>query len=184
MILPLLAESDPTAILRDMEAMKVWGAIIGGLILIERLWAILDRWRGRVPRIEAEVSERVNYAPTPVVDKLKKELEDFIEGNRSAHQAAATAGQQRLTDLANVLDSEAEKLSDEIDGIKQHILERMDRLHAELANKLDSVTALVNRHDATIPQIDLRVKQLTEDHVQSVQRLHNRIDDAMRRTEK
>ena len=49
-----------------------------------------------------------------------------------------------------------------------------------IAAKIESFMLLTSRHDAVIPQLDERISHLAEAHNEAVNRIHSRIDDAIR----
>lgn len=60
------------------------------------------------------------------------------------------------------------------------ITQSMDDEMRVIAGKIEAFMLMTSRHDAVIPQIEERVHQLTKEQHDAFQRVHARIDDAVR----
>lgn len=60
------------------------------------------------------------------------------------------------------------------------ITQSMDADLRVITDKIETFMLLTSRHDAVLPQIEDRISELSKAHSDGVQRLHQRIDDAIR----
>lgn len=147
---------------------------------------VVDRVKGWVTPAKREVSgELVTSPKTEIatkkeVDSLKEDLESFIEQNRAEHQAAITAGQQRVVNLSEVMDRETSELEQAMDSLRESITTRMDSAFAALHSKIDPLISHSAGAAALINQIDKRLTRLENEHSTEVGKIHSRIDDAVR----
>jgi hypothetical protein len=84
---------------------------------------------------------------------------DGLAEQINAQFAAMTkAGQDRVAAITQSMDAELHTISD----------------------KIETFMLMTSRHDAVLPQIEGRISELSKAHSDGVQRLHQRIDDAIR----
>jgi hypothetical protein len=147
---------------------------------------VVDRVKGWVSPAKREVSgelittPKTEIATKKEVDSLKEDLESFIEQNRAEHQAAITAGQQRVVNLSEVMDRETSELEQAMTQLREAISLKMDNAFATLAAKIDPLISHSAGAAALIGQIDKRLSRLESEHSTEVGKLHTRIDDAVR----
>jgi putative protein kinase ArgK-like GTPase of G3E family len=96
------------------------------------------------------------------IEATLKEFGSRVDGlaeQINAQFAAMTkAGQDRVAAITQSMDAE---------------------LHA-ISDKIEKFMLMTSRHDAVLPQIEDRLSELSKAHSDGVQRLHQRIDDAIR----
>lgn len=169
-----LAESDPTAILRDLEAMKVWGSIIGGLVLIDRVMSMVDRFKGRPAKVEGTITTETKSRVATLADvqQLKEELNEFKAENETQHHAGRTAGEARVTALSQVMGAETKQIEHSIHELGA----KVDGLTHALHEKVNRIATEVAGHGAQIPLILRAVERATA----ALDGTNSRIDDLVR----
>lgn len=111
---------------------------------------------------------------------LKTDFENFRAENQAQHQAAALAGQQRVTALSEVLDEETSEIVERVEKLREGLTEKLDREFRLLHEKISQQGERVAAHNVEIPNIKERLEDLTERYNTSIPAIHRRIDDAVR----
>lgn len=141
----------------------------------ERLEKIRGRNRPSAVRVDGEVvtSAKVPLATKPQLDELESRFEGFVTQHLPEHRAAVEAGKVRVAGLARDIEAR-------IDATQAAIVKKMEEGHSELSRQLSAALQLTARHDAVIPQLDARLREIAETQHEDVRRLHARVDDALR----
>jgi hypothetical protein len=101
-------------------------------------------------------------------------------GPSGEHQAAMTAGQQRVMNLSEVMDRETSELETAMNELRDALSHKMDAAFAALHSKIDPLISQGAACTAIITQVDKRLTRLENEHSNEVGKLHSRIDDAIR----
>lgn len=147
---------------------------------------VADKVKGWAFPAKREVSGRIVTAEETApatkheVEKLREDFDSFIEQNRAEHQAAITAGQQRVVNLSEVMDKETGELEEALSDLRDSLGSKMDQAFATLTAKIEPLLAQGAASAAVIAQVDKRLTSLEERHTGEVSKLHSRIDDALR----
>lgn len=151
---------------------------------------VIDRVKGWVTPAKREVSGELITSPkTEVATKsevtaLRDELDSFIEQNRAEHQAAITAGQQRVVNLSEVMDKETGELENALTSLRISLSDKIDSAFRELHTKMEPLISHSASASALIEQIDKRLTRLEDAHTDEVKNLHKRLDDTIRMSTK
>ena len=177
----LLAQSDD-AVLKTLKEPGFAQWVVYLLIFL----IVADRLKSWVTPARREVSGELVTSPKQEialkseVAELKKAFESFRETNHAEHHAAITAGQQRVTNLAEVMDAETSELEGKLEALRESIFEKLDTITSTLSAKIDPLVTECARHSTAIPMIKENHERLEDDHRQAVAKIHNRIDDCMK----
>lgn len=128
--------------------------------------------------LEVKASDEV--ARKSELAQLRRDFEGFRAENQSQHQAAVTAGQQRVTALSEVLDQETTEIMDRVERLREGLTEKLDREFRSLHEKLAQMGERVAAHHAEIPNLKERLEDLTDRYNTAIPAIHRRIDDAVR----
>lgn len=183
MLLNLIAQTpDISGVPADF--VKSWWQMAGFALIIFMQWRNQQRGEGSQKReVTGELVTRpaAEMATVAEVERLEDKFNEFIEANRAEHQAAITAGQQRVVNLSEVMDKETGELEAALHGLRDAVFEKMDRAFQTLTEKIDPVISRNAAHDAVIPLITQRIEVLEKNHHEAVKHLNSRIDDAMKK---
>lgn len=183
-MLDLIAQSTPDISSVPADFVKSWWQMFGFALVIYMQWQNKQRSESTQKReVSGELVTRpaAEVASAEEVERLDSKLNDFIESNRAEHQAAITAGQQRVVNLSEVMDKETGELEAALHGLRDAVFEKMDRAFQTLTEKIDPVISRNAAHDAVIPLITQRIEVLEKNHHEAVKHLNSRIDDAMKK---
>jgi SMC interacting uncharacterized protein involved in chromosome segregation len=174
----IIAQSSQDISSVPADFVKNWWMMFGFAAVLFMQWR-----NGQTQRREVSgkivTTEEQTPASIKEVEDLREDLESFIQQNRAEHQAAITAGQQRVVNLSEVLNKETSELEDALDKLRDGLSHKIDSAFAALHAKVDPLAAHSASASALIDQIDKRLSRLELDHSEAVSKLHNRIDDAM-----
>ena len=151
---------------------------------------VIDRVKGWVTPAKREVSGELITSPkTEVATKsevtaLRDELDSFIEQNRAEHQAAITAGQQRVVNLSEVMDKETSELESALTSLRISLGDKIDAAFKELHAHMEPLIRHSASASALIDQIEKRLTRLEVAHTDEVKNLHKRLDDTIRLSSK
>lgn len=173
----ILAQADISSVPADF--IKNWWMMLGFALMLVMQWR-----NGQAQRREVSgkivTSQEQEPATKREVESLRSDLDSFIEQNRAEHQAAITAGQQRVVNLSEVMDRETSELESALSSLRDTLTARMDAAFAALHSKIDPLSSHSAAASALIAQIDKRLTRLEDEHTSEVGKLHSRIDDAVR----
>ena len=119
--------------------------------------------------------------------KGTKESPVAIEQPLAVQKHDAAAKQSELKKLETSITSLAEQINAQFAAMTKAgqdraaaITQSMDDELRVITGKIEVFMLMATRHDAVIPQIEERLSALSAEHNNAVQRLHSRVDDAMR----
>ena len=112
--------------------------------------------------------------------QLRTDFENFRAENQAQHQAAVTAGQNRVTALSEVLDEETSEILERVEKLREGLTEKLDREFRLLHEKISQQGMRVAAHHAEIPNLKERLEDLTDRYNTAIPAIHRRIDDAVR----
>lgn len=149
------------------------------LYVIEKVGTGALRLMGRSPtmQVSAETREAELPAKQKDLEVLKKAFEDFTQEEQARHNAAVLAGQQRVTDLSTVVDTETDAIAAKIEAMQTRLSEKLDREFAGLHEKLNAAASKVAAHDEAVANLKERIADLAERYNAAMPKLHSRIDD-------
>lgn len=162
----LLAESDISSVPADF--VKNWWIMLGFALM---LWMQWRNGNGQKREISGSIETRSEreHADKAETEKRLEEIEDDIEllttTNAHEHQEAAKAGAARVEKIKEHIDQKLSAHDEKLEAVRKSIEHFMQ---------------LTAAHAAVIPQLDERITQLAQEQNTNVQRLHARIDDAVR----
>ena len=128
--------------------------------------------------LEVKASDEV--ARKSELSQLRKDFENFRAENQAQHQAAVTAGQNRVTALSEFFDQETKEIVARVERLQESVTEKLDREFKALHEKLNKVALQAASDHTDILNVKERLGDLTERYNRSIPDLHRRIDDTVR----
>lgn len=147
---------------------------------------VVRELRSWIQPAKREVTGTMQTTPAPTVAskedlaKVEAQLVELRETTRAEHQAAVTAGQQRVVSLSEVMDNETTELERALTAMREAFFTRLDAAFQTLSAKIDPVVASNAAHHAVLPLLADRMNKLESAHQESVSQLTRRVDDAIR----
>lgn len=185
--LGFLAQSDD-AVLKTMKEPGFAQWVVYLLIFL----IVVDRAKAWITPARREVSGEIVTTPKPEiptkeevgalkaeVGSLKDDLESFIEQNRAEHQAAITAGQQRVVNLSEVMDRETSELENAMAHLRESLFEKIDHITATLSAKIDPLVVACANHSTLLPRLERDIEAEKRERLDSIGKIHNRVNDAI-----
>lgn len=157
----LLANSDldavPSDVVKYVLMVLGWLATTGAAIYGGSRW-------GKIKQ-PFEVAKHDQAARKSELDKLEESIKKFGE---------------RVESLAEQMNSQFTAMKTAGENRAAAITQSIDEDLAVLMGKIESFMLMATRHDAVLPQVEARLHELAKEQHEASQRLHARIDDAMR----
>ena len=148
----MLAEMDIGAALKDPGFLEWVIYAVMALVLWDKIETIRDRRRARSVRLEGtvETSKKQELATEEDVEKLRQELQGFVEEMRAQHNAATTAGHQRVVALSEVVNTELGGLKTAMHDLEIRLVAATQKAAETLHEKVNGVALDVARHEEAI----------------------------------
>jgi len=150
--------------------------LFGFVIVIYMQWQN-SQVRKREVSGSMTVTEGKEYADKHEVEERLNEIENDIanlqRSNTKEHNESRKAGEDRVHAIT-------QRIADEM----QRRDVKLDELRDAITSKIDAFMVLAARHDAQLPQIEHRLDQVVATINETIPRIHQRLDDAIRVTAK
>lgn len=179
--LPILADFDPTQVIRDPGFSQWVFYAVAAFLLWDKISARIERNKARKVSVQQPLEVRASREPadkgevekqlaalaaqvSALNDKVADQGDGLMQALNAQANAARVEAQHRVSDLARVISEVDERLES-----------RIDKHAADLHEKINAVDKLAVRHDEAIGAIRENVATVKA----SVTGVHRRLDDVV-----